>query len=95
MFVTSGRGNEMASGVCPVGSTCGSFTAGVNKFSGTSCLDCDGFLLGALGLGASWGGWCEGWESRRGVGVFGTWGSGMDVERGGGAVLHMCAGHLH
>ena len=52
MFVTSGRGNEMASGVCPVGSTCVSFTAGVTKFSGTSCLDCDGFLPGALGLGA-------------------------------------------
>ena len=49
---TSGSGKEMARGVCPVGRICGSLTAGVTRFSGTSYLDCDGFLPGALVLGA-------------------------------------------
>ena len=48
----SGSGKEMARGVCPVGRTCGSLIAGVTRFIGTICLDCDGFLPGDLGLGA-------------------------------------------
>ena len=53
MFGASGRGKKMASGVRPVGSTCGSLTTVVTRFSGISCRDCDGFLLGVLGLGRS------------------------------------------
>ena len=89
----SGSGKEMARGVCPVGRICGSLIAGVTRFIGTSCLDCDGFLPGALGLGASWGCWGNNWGGGGGVGVFGDRGSDIVEGQSGGAlggVTHVC-----
>ena len=89
----SGSGKEMARGVCPVGKVCGSLIAGVTRFIGTSCLDCDGFLPGALGLGASWGCWGNNWGVGGGVGAFCDRGSDIVERQSGealGGVTHVC-----